>query len=97
MIPGCEPYSQKACEDVAEKLGKELGRKERNQPFLCSDCTTWADRAGCFGIKGTNSLFYGTGGTTEQMKMELGLSDQDKAYRPPGYDCKGNVVYTPYI
>ena len=73
----CVPYSQKACEAVAKKLGKE---------FQEGDYGT----KGCYGYKSgkyADTLWYGTGGTEEEKKSELELP----MYRPPGYDCRGNL------
>ena len=82
-IDNCVPYSQEACEAVAKELGIQLGTEKY---AFAKD--TYTD--GCYAYKsGTyeNTMWYGTGATEEQMKTELTLPK----YRPPGYDCKGNM------
>ena len=78
------PYSQEACEAVAKELGKELGN---NLYAFAGDYET----KGCYAYKGGylgKSVFYGRGGTIEEMKRDL----TGDIYRPPGYDCTGNIL-----
>ena len=85
----CVPYSQEACEAVAKKLGKELGTSRYG---FAGDYRT----KGCYAYKSgsyQNVMFYGTEGSKEETKSDLTGSK----YRPPGYDCIGNVLSILYI
>ena len=80
-ISVCVPYSEEACRDAANALG--LSHGGLGYPF-----TDKYSVKGCYGYSSgqfDRKAFYGTGGTTEQMKKSLN-GDQ---YRPTGYDCKG--------
>ena len=74
------PYSLAACQDAAKFLGKRLG--DDKFEFATSSHKS----KGCFGYfdgEWANNIYYGTGGTKEQAKMEL----VPPKYRPPGFDC----------
>ena len=94
----CVPHSLAACEDAAKAFGKKVGGM--NHEFASPEYKT----KGCYGyIKGreweggeewqnkyVDYIFYGTGGSKEQ--IQYGLSPPE--YRPPGFDCiyDGNVL-----
>lgn len=71
---GCDPYSEKACRDVANSIGLRFGSAGNH------------GTKGCFvmlGGSGDDIVFYGTGGTLEQKKNLL----SGRYYRPIGHDC----------
>ena len=75
----CDPYSEKACRDAADSLGLT---------FAAAGNYKWTK--GCYTYSsGTyeGKVYYGTGGTMDQMKSLLSGS----TYRPTGYDCIGSV------
>ena len=75
----CDPYTEKACIDAANVLGLLPGRKAH--PFAGD----WWIK-GCYASSGgpyTGYVYYGTGGTIDQMKTVL----VGNFYRPMGYDC----------
>ena len=81
MFLDCVPYSEQACRDAANLLGLSLG--DGSYSFAGDYSTN-----GCYAYSaGANAgqAFYGTGGTTDQMKQSL----SGNVYRPSGYDCKG--------
>ena len=86
-VAECVPYSAQACKDAAKKLG------------LSFQSGNWGTK-GCYAYtraSNTNQqyykkyLYYGTGGTDEQNKMEL----NGQTVRPDGFDCKpGSMMLT---
>ena len=80
--PGsCIPYSQNACEDVADSLGLQKGGGDY---AFVGDYNI----KGCYAYKENhdeypNMVFYGTGGTEDQTNDLVA----PPAYRPTGYDC----------
>ena len=66
-------------------MAQELGKKFQEGDYVTK---------GCYGYKSgkyADTLWYGTGGTEEEMKIDL-LTDE--TFRPQGYyDCKGNVTF----
>ena len=80
-ISVCVPYSEHACRDVANALGLSLGGVGYS---FAGDYSV----KGCYAYssgKYAGKAYYGTGGTTEQMKKSL----NGQKYRLSGYDCKG--------
>ena len=76
----CVPYSQEACKAAAERLGLHLG--DGYSSFISSD----NPNKGCYAYDSgrfAGRVYYGSGGTTEQMKTALA----SPKYRPIGYDC----------
>ena len=81
-ISACVPYSEQACRDAANALGLSLGGAGHS--FASSSYF----RKGCYAYSSgryAGMAYYGTGGTTEQMKKSL----NGQAHRLSGYDCKG--------
>ena len=84
----CEPYSQEACRAAGARLGLTLGGN--GHPFVGKYSTK-----GCYAYncgKYNGRMYYGTGGTMEQMKE----SPDAPKYRPKGYDydCSGNSKFS---
>ena len=80
-ISVCVPYSEQACRDVANALGLSLGGVGYS---FASDYS----QKGCYAYssgKYAGKAYYGTGGTTEEMKKSL----NGQAHRLSGYDCEG--------
>lgn len=88
----CEPYSKEACEQVAKTLGTTV-------------VSGAYDTYGCYryrSAKGVpqdwqDNLWYGEGGTVEQMQMIPGIKSNPNTFnqfRPVGYDC--SVGCMPY-
>ena len=77
---------------MAKKLGKELGtsRYAFAGTYKIKGC--YAYKSGSY----QNVMFYGTGGTKEETKSDLTGKKSDM-FRPPGYDCQGNILSTLYI
>ena len=78
---GCDPYSEKACRDVANSFGLAFGGKS----------TANHGTKGCFvilGGSGDDIVFYGTGGTVDQKKSLL----SGRYYRPFGHDCETSGI-----
>ena len=87
FIVTCVPYSSQACETAANRIN----RKKGGGGF---DFIGNYTEVGCYGYnsgKYFGMIFYGTGGTTDQMKTSL----DDPKYRPIGYDCstEGKKLY----
>ena len=81
----CVPYSERACEDAADRLGLQKGG---------GDYTFVGDYniKGCYSYKEDhdeypNMVFYGTGGIEDQIIDQLA----PPAYRPTGYDCSSTL------
>ena len=76
----CEPYSKEACEQVAKAL---------NMTVVSGGYDTF----GCYGYRSApydGNLWYGEGGTEEQMQRIPGTTKNTlRQYRPVGYDCSG--------
>ena len=81
----CAPYSQEACRNAGQRLGLNIGGKGYNFAGVYSFKGCYAYKNGIY----DGRVYYGTGGTTEQMKTNI----EDPRYRPDGYDCstKGNI------
>merc|ERR1711970_213613 len=76
----CLKYSIKAREAAIKKLG--IARGGKGYDFLGN----WGTK-GCYAYKsGTyvNHAYYGTGGTSEQVKAKV----SGTKFRPKGYDCQ---------
>ena len=79
IISECVPYSEQACRDSANSLGLTLGGG--GYPFK-----SHFKIKGCYAYssgKYAGLVFYGTGGTPDQMKTVL----SGEKYRPTGYNC----------
>ena len=87
-IGDCDPYSVKACRDAAKALGKSAGGcgYPFESDFSIKGCYTY--RGGIYG----KCVFYGTGGTEDEMKRHLFST---AIFRPSGYDCSidGSVLH----
>ena len=78
--------------DAGKRLGLKLGfsHSQYSIPFECSpsecgDVGCWSFKNGGM-LKG--SVFYGTGGTTEQMKQDPSPHETlGSKFRPNGHDC----------
>ena len=84
-ISVCVPYSEQACRDTAIAGGLSLGSGGSS---FAGDYSV----KGCYAYssgKYAGKAYYGTGGTTEQMKKSL----NGQKYRLSGYDCKGIYLY----
>ena len=80
-ISVCVPYSEQAWRYAANALGLSHGSVGYSFAGKYSV-------KGCYGYSSgqfAGKAFYGTGGTTEQMKKSL----NGDPYRLSGYDCKG--------
>ena len=80
-ISVCVPYSEQACRDVANALGLSLGGVGYSFAGDFSQKGCYAYSSGTY----TGKAYYGTGGTTEEMKKSL----NGQAHRLSGYDCEG--------
>ena len=81
----CVPYSQEACLDAGRRLNLEEGGGGYD---FAGDYLT----QGCYAYDSSHAnypgtMYYGTGGTTEQMQESL----EAPMYRPKGYDCSGTL------
>lgn len=85
----CVPYSQEACYDAGKRLGLKMGGGSYN---FAGDYST----KGCYTKKGGSNdgmVFYGVGGTEQQMKKSLSAPK----YRPDGYDCLTQCASKGYV
>ena len=90
FIDTCVLYSIQACETAANHLNKRTGGGGHN---FIEDASAGYEY-GCYGYnsgKYSGIIFYGSGGTTDQMKTSLNYPK----YRPKGYDCstEGKKLY----
>ena len=86
LVP-CVPYSENACRVAAERLGLLLGGGGYN--FVGN----FKQTKGCYAYTDGDYIgrvYYGTGGTEEQMKASPDASEH--RYRPHGYDCAGGII-----
>ena len=79
--PKCVPYSLEACQAAADQLGMHV---ESSSKYHTKGCYSYA--SGEYSYR----IYYGTGGSTEQVRANLTLPK----YRPPGFDCKYCVPYS---
>ena len=78
------PYSQQTCIAAGERLfGKnlKLGGDSYNFAGIYETKGCYAYDSGTF----SGQLFYGIGGTIEEMKK---VPSKDEQHRPEGYDCR---------
>ena len=75
-------YSEDACRSAGERLGLELGGGgyEFIGDYATKGCYAYNEESSNYGGK----IFYGTGGTEEDMREDPSKDDQ---YRPLGFDC----------
>ena len=71
----CDPYTDQTCRDVANSLEGITFAGAGN--YTTKGC--YAYSSGTYKGK----VYYGTGGTPDQMKSSL----SGNKYRPAGYDC----------
>ena len=87
ILDGCVPYSQQACSDAVTNLGLLKGGGGHNfvGDFIIKGC--YAHKSGRY----ANIVYYGTGGSAEDIQIQLPASLPE--YRPVGYDCSvfGNI------
>ena len=79
------PYSEKACKDAGARLNLKPGSSGWNfkiPGFKWKGCYAYDDGS-------YPGVYYGTGGTTEDMKTAL----DSPRYRPKGYDCSVDGKY----
>ena len=81
LLERCVPYSAEACKTAGSNLGLTLGTSRFRLEGNYSEVGCFAYSTGYF----TGSVFYGTGGTIEQMENDL-IAPK---FRPQGYDCDG--------
>ena len=79
----CVPYSQEACLDAGKRLNLQVGGGGYEFADHYSTKGCYAYDSG--NAKYAGMMYYGTGGTTEQMQESLTAP----MYRPKGYDCAG--------
>ena len=81
FVSVCDPYSEQACRDIAKNLGLSLGGEGYSfaGDFSVKGCYAYSSG------KYAGKVYYGTGGTTEQMKKSV----SGQAHRLAGYDCEG--------
>ena len=79
FLDTCVPYSEQACRDTGTRLGLQLGGEGYDFASEFSDKGCYSYKEGSY----AGIVFYGTGGTEEQMKSSL-VAPQ---YRPNGHDC----------
>ena len=70
----CVPYDESACRNAANNMGFSFGGKG---VYTTKGCYTYS--SGTY----IDKVYYGTGGTMDEMKAIPGGAK----YRPQGYDC----------
>ena len=92
----CVPYSEKACNDAGSRLGLQLGGGTEfaggHYPFA----KDYYEKGCHVYTRGplANMVFFGTGGTQDQMKTNLYRIYEKTMYRPGGHDCEGKIHIT---
>ena len=83
----CIQYSQEACHDAGKRLGLKIGGNGYN--FAGNYATKGCHAYKCGSHNGNydGMIFYGIGGTKEQISAPLSAPK----YRPEGYDCLTKV------
>ena len=82
-------YSEDACRSAGKKLGLEFGGGgyEFIGEYETKGCYAYKEES----LENGRRLYFGTGGKTDDMKMDPSKDDQ---YRPLGYDCESNSHFT---